>query len=72
MSVLSNAARNNGRRCLCGFPLTFEPYGGSTVSCRCERCERRSAHMSGLVNVYGHGPDDLSAFDDWLARLDMM
>jgi hypothetical protein len=65
-ALLEHALKNNGHRCFCNHPLTFEPKSGGLFSCHCERCERRAVHIDGVVHVFGYGADSDLAFADWL------
>ncbi len=74
MNTLESARRNNGFRCGCGLPLTFEPAVGNVKVCHCERCQRRSergdADSGNVIYVRGHGVDDQGAYNDWLRSYD--
>lgn len=59
------ATKNSGRRCFCGFPLTFEPRAAQ-VKCWCERCERRAEYIPGVISCYGYGATEDAALAAWL------
>jgi hypothetical protein len=72
--LLSHALKNNGHRCHCNHPLTFEQLNWTdrdaqprcTFSCYCERCERRAKNDGHVVFVIGRGDDPDLAFADML------
>lgn len=64
--LMQHALKNNGHRCYCNTPLTFEvQFATGYYSCKCERCEKRALSDGHVIAVRGYGTDPDLAFIDW-------
>ena len=65
-ALLEHALKNNGHRCHCNHPLTFNKLPGGFFECLCERCERKAKNDGKVVFVVGCAEDPDLAFEDFL------